>query len=319
VATVLFGVSGASAAGLNDPLVAVRLTPLSAAPTAILRPGAVNRTSVDLDATYAVNLAVRYGDRGIRMNAGITISNTSGGPIDRVELNTVAARLGAMTMDRVSVNNRIVRATVSDQTILVPLGGILDPGASVDIRVIFHATLRTTTAGSDWLFTRSGGVIDLYRVVPWVSLRHPFGRVNQGDPFVTANSRRVDLVLITDRPMVAAVNARRLSVSADGKTQTFTTANVRDIPMTLSPDYRGQSLDARLDRDPRLHAAGRSAGSPDGRGAPVAPARGGATGAVSVAAIHRRRDARRLPDGGARRDLDSACRRAGEPALHRCP
>jgi hypothetical protein len=203
-----------------------------------IRPDSVTRMTLDLDATYDVNLAVRYGDRAVRLDSIATITNVSGGAIDRIELNTVAAKLGAMSLDRVSVDNRLVTATVSDQTIVVPLGGLLQPGATTRVRVIYHATLRTGTAGSDWFFTRANGVIDLYRAIPWVSLRHPFGRPNQGDPFVTPTSRQVTLTLRTDRPMTAALNAMRTSVSADGRIQGFRAQNVRDLPIALSPDFR---------------------------------------------------------------------------------
>jgi hypothetical protein len=230
--------SGADRLPERNGVEATTSAALAPSTPAALTAGSVNRTSVNLDATYAVNLAVRYADRAIRMKSDATITNTSGEAIDRIEFNTIAARLGAMRLDRVKVGSKVVNATVSDQTIVVPLGGILEPGATTQVEIIFHATLRATTGGSDWLFTRAGGVIDLYRVVPWVSLRHPFGRPNQGDPFVTPTAQRVDLVLITDRPMTVAINARRLSVSADGRTQTFTAANVRDIPMNLAPDFR---------------------------------------------------------------------------------
>jgi hypothetical protein len=210
--------------------------PLSAAAAGI-EPGTANATAVDLDATYDVDIAVRYGDRAVRLDSTATVTNTTRAPIDRLELNTVAARLGRMALDLVSVDGRRVAATVSDQTILVPLGGVLPPGATTSVRVIFHATLRPDTSGSDWFFSRAGGIIDLYRVVPWVSLRHPFGRSNHGDPFVTATSRRVTLKLTTDRPMTAAINARRTSISNGGRVQTFVAEKVRDIPLALSPSF----------------------------------------------------------------------------------
>lgn len=203
-----------------------------------ITPGSVNRTSVDLAATYAVDLAVRFSDGAVRMDSTATITNTSGGPIDRVELNTVAARLGGLRLYRVSVDNRVVKAAVTDQTIVVALGGVLAPGATTRVRVIFHATLRTTTGGSDWFLTRANGIVELYRAIPWVSLRRPFDRDNPGDPFVTPTALRVTLKLTTDRPMTVALNAERTSVSADGKVQTFVAENVRDLPLAMAPDFR---------------------------------------------------------------------------------
>ena len=87
-----------------------------------ITPGSVNRTSVNLTASYAVTLALRYGSRAFSVDSTATITNTSGGPIDRVELNTIAARLGGMTLRYVQVDGVNVARRVKDQTIIVPPG-----------------------------------------------------------------------------------------------------------------------------------------------------------------------------------------------------
>ncbi len=53
------------------------------------------------------------------------------------------------------------------------------------------ATLRSSLSGSNWLFTKANGIIDLYRWLPWVSRRIAFDRPNHGDPFETPSSRSV--------------------------------------------------------------------------------------------------------------------------------
>ena len=65
-----------------------------------------------------------WGTRKVSVDSTATIRNTSGAPIDRVELNTIAARLGAIRLD-VGDRRRASRSRrrVSDQTIVVPLGG----------------------------------------------------------------------------------------------------------------------------------------------------------------------------------------------------
>ncbi len=87
-----------------------------------ITPGSVNRTSVNLTASYAVTLALRYGSRAFSVDSTATITNTSGGSIDRVELNTIAARLGGMTLRYVQVDGVNVARRVKDQTIIVPPG-----------------------------------------------------------------------------------------------------------------------------------------------------------------------------------------------------
>ena len=80
----------------------------------------------NLTARYLVGLNLRFGRPLVPGQHGPTITNTSGGSIDRVEFNTIAARLGGMRLHVVEVEGRRARRRRSrDQTIVVPLGGVL--------------------------------------------------------------------------------------------------------------------------------------------------------------------------------------------------
>jgi hypothetical protein len=129
-----------------------------------------------------------------------------------------------------------VTATIDDQTIVVPLGGVLAAGASTRVRIVYAATLRSTLIGSNWLFTRTNGVLEAYRWIPWVSRRTPFNRPNHGDPFVTPVSPRVRVAITSDRTLVYATPGSR--IAASGFRQTFEATNVRDFAFTAAPDYR---------------------------------------------------------------------------------
>ena len=146
-----------------------------------------------------------------------------------------------MTLGGVTVDGTTVGATVSDQTIVVPLGGILPVDGSVAVRVRYHATLRSSLTGSNWLFTRVNGVADLYRWLPWVSRSLAFDRPNHGDPFETPMSRSVRVRVVTSRKLVLATSGDRVSVSADGLSQTFAATNVRDFTVTAATDYLTKS------------------------------------------------------------------------------
>jgi len=198
-------------------------------------PGAVNRTSIRLVATYDVNATVHYGDRRVSAVSVMRVRNASGGPIDRLELNTVTARIGGLRLGSVTVDGRAVSPSISDQTILVPLGGILPDEATASVRIAFRATLRSDLAGSNWLFTRTNGVIDANRWLPWVSLRRPFTRPNHGEPFYTASSPYVRFRVTTDRSLSFATAGIR--TAASGLTQTFEAHDVRDFNFAASPFY----------------------------------------------------------------------------------
>ena len=217
------------------PTASATITPAVAVATGIV-PGSVNRTSLNLTATYNVGLRLNFGTRSFRADTTISIVNDSGGPIDRLELNTIAARLGGMHLTAVTVDGTAVAATVDDQTIIVPLGGILAAGATTQVRVAYSSTLRSSLTGSNWLFTRTNGVLEAYRWIPWVSRRTPFNRPNHGDPFVTPVSPRVRVAITSDRTLVYATPGSRIALS--GLRQTFEATNVRDFAFTAAPDYK---------------------------------------------------------------------------------
>jgi hypothetical protein len=207
---------------------------------AALDPGSVNRTSLDLRVAYDVSLGLRYDSRSFTVDTLMTIENTSGGPIDRLELNTIAARLGGLQVRAASVAGKAVKVTVDDQTLVMPLGGVLRDGGLVQARLIFRSTLRSSVAGPNWMFTRANGIVDAYRWLPWVSRRLAFDRPNIGDPWITPVSPHVRVKITTDRPLVIATSGER--VAASGLTQTFEAENVRDFSITASPDYRSGSV-----------------------------------------------------------------------------
>jgi len=203
--------------------------------TSAIVPGSVDRTSIDLVATYDAAVNLWFDARRLRVDESIRVTNRSGAGLDRVELNTIAAPLGNMRLGQTDVDGEVVAARVADQTIVVPLGGVLPDGAAATLRVRYQATIPATLAGSSWMFTRVGDIVQASRWLPWVGLRHPFGRPNHGDPFFTALSPSVRVRITTDRRLVIATPGRRTAV--DGLTQTFEAQNVRDFHIVASPSF----------------------------------------------------------------------------------
>jgi hypothetical protein len=201
-----------------------------------LRPGSINVTTMAITATYNVRASLNFGTRAFKASTTIQLRNDSGHDIDRLELNTIATRLGGMKLASVTSAGKAVAATVHDQTIHVPLGGILGSGQSVTVTVAYSATLRSSVTGSNWLFTRANGIADVHRWIPWISRDVPFDRPNHGDPFVTPTSPHVRVAITTDRRLGIASTGDAVAVS--GLTTTFEATNVRDFAFTAAPDYR---------------------------------------------------------------------------------
>ena len=216
-------------------------------PATGLVPGSIGRTSLDLSATYDVNAAISVGSGKVDVSTTIVVRNLGKKSIDRLELNTVVARLGRLRITHATVDGERAKVRIDDQTLRVPLGGLLEPGATTTVHVSYRAKLRTGLTGSDWLFTRAGGTIAMYRWIPWVSRAVPFDRPNQGDPFVSVSSPEVSVELITDVPLVLAAPAVEVAefAAGTGKAWAFTVRDVRDVALVLAPDFvaRQQKVD----------------------------------------------------------------------------
>ena len=198
--------------------------------------GSVDRTSVDLAATYDADVHLGFDDRSLAVDVTIAVTNRSGDGIDRIELNTITAKLGDLRLRQVEIDGKPADASVLGQSIVVPLGGVLPDGAVTTLRVRLGAHLRSNLDGSNWMFTRTGGILQASRWLPWVGLQRPFDRPNHGDPFFTALSPHVRVRITSDRRLVIATPGAR--IAADGLTQTFEAENVRDFHIVASPSFR---------------------------------------------------------------------------------
>ena len=227
-------IATADTGGTDPPSSAPAESPIATPP-----PGAMEASTLDLSATYAVNAAIDVRSGDLDVSTVIQVANVSGGAIDHLQLNTIAARLGGLRIVEATVEEVPVQVRIDDQTLFVPLGRELEAGDTTSIRIGYRATLQEGTAGSDWMFTRSNGTIALYRWIPWVSRAVPFSRPNHGDPFVTVTSPLVDVELITDRPMILAAPSAHVQefAAGAGSAWAFTVENVRDVSIVLAPDF----------------------------------------------------------------------------------
>lgn len=209
-------------------------------PTTAIVPGVVDRSSLDVSATYRVNASITVKSGAVDVATRIVATNTSGEGIDRLELNTIAARLGGMRIVSATVDDVPVEVSIKDQTLLVPLGGILPDGDTATISIEYQATLTKDTSGGGWMFTRSGGTLALYRWIPWISKAQPFNRPNSGEPFVTASSPQVDVEILSDAPMVLAAPVATVDsyAAGAGSDWSFKAQNVRDVSVVLAPAFR---------------------------------------------------------------------------------
>lgn len=205
---------------------------------AALLPGATvsAATSYDLEARYDVDVHLDWDTRWVDVRTTIDLVNRSGRAIDRLELNTVAAKLGNLKNLRARADGATVGASVIGQTIKVPLGRSLAAGDSATVFVGFKARLATKAGGRAYFFAKLNGVAQLYRFIPWLSRRIPFGSSNHGEPFVTPVSPRVEVTVSADRKLVWATSGRRTRKISDKKF-VYLAKNVRDFNIAASPSW----------------------------------------------------------------------------------
>ena len=246
LASVLAAVvlAGAGAVGSTSPVDAA---------SAIV-PGSVDRTSLDVEARYDVRVRLRLRTGSMSVVERIAITNRSGARIDRLELNTVLAKIGGLQIRAATVDGNPVEPRVAGQTVHLPLGGLLEDGASADIRLSFTARAGSRVDTSRWLFSRAGGTWAAYRWLPWVSRARRFARPNHGDPFITASSPFVRVSITTDLPARIATNGWR--VARDGTTQVFEAVDARDLTFVVDGRLRTVKADAG---DTRLIVMARTA------------------------------------------------------------
>ena len=190
-----------------------------------------------LSAEYDATVRLDYGTRSFRVSSTMTITNTSGKAIDRLELNTIAARLGRMTRDARPVR-RQARRGHGRRTRRSPSrsAGSSSPAPGSSSGSITGRRLRSDLAGSNWLFTRVNGILQAHRWLPWISRTTAFTRPNHGDPFVTPVSPRVRVTIVSDRVIRWATTGEQ--VGGSGTTKIFEARNVRDFAIAGAPDYR---------------------------------------------------------------------------------
>ncbi len=223
-------------------LLALTLLALLVPPTAVSA-----ASSYELEARYDVDLHLDWDTRRVSVKTTIDLRNSSGGPIDRLELNTAAAQLGDLRNLRAKVDGAKAAASVRGQTIRLPLGFVLAEGDSAVVKVDYRARLGTTAVRRGYFFARLGGVAQIYRFIPWLSRKIPFGSSGHGEPFLTPVSPRVEVTVSSDRRLQWATSGRRVA-RLGPRSARYVARNVRDFNLAASPGWRtarGTSKDGR--------------------------------------------------------------------------
>jgi hypothetical protein len=205
----------------------------------------VDVSSLGLSATYEVSATFGWNDRHVSVDTTAVVTGSRPWTTSRLAFNLSTLRTGRARLTEVSVDGQPVEADVVDQTVVVPLPTLLEPGGQKVVRMVYSGRVNgSPRANSDeWGFARTGELLTAYRWIPWLSRTTRFDRPSVGDPFVTASSPRVRVALTIDRDLVLATSGELQAES--GTTRTFEARDVRDFNLSASPSYRSATRRVR--------------------------------------------------------------------------
>ena len=227
-------------------------------------PGSVGRSSIALEATYDAYLKIYWGSGLLWVDSTATIRNTSGGAIDRVELNTIAdpPRQHAISSRSRSTARRCRPRSATRRSSCRSAASCRSV-ASTQVRVRYAARAADEPDRLE-LAVHQGQRHP--RPVPLAALGQPPDRRSTGRTTATRSRRRparsVKVRIVTSQRLVLATTGDRTGVSADGLVQTF-----RRQRRARLHGHRGHRLP-----DPVARSSGRRpSGSGTGRAPPARP------------------------------------------------
>ncbi len=222
---------------------AVLLFGLAGSPPAAAPVDAASVNSLRLRATYDVTASFSWATRAVSVHTVAHVTNPTASSVSTVAFNLATLRTGAAQVGVVTVRGTPVSEWTSGQTVLVPFSPALPVGGSADVVINYNATLRSSSSGYQWEFTRLKGVMTAYRWIPWLSRTLRFSNPGGGEATETPSSSYVHVAITTDQPLVIASSGERLP--GNGLTQVFEARNVRDFNFSAARDYHTASRTTR--------------------------------------------------------------------------
>lgn len=209
--------------------------PLSAAAAEV---ALVDQATMRLTTSYLLRATMRYANGTISAKERITITNTSGEPISKVNLSVLPKAFGELTaIGSYSVGNAPTTARWTNNANLeLQLGRNLADGETAVIRLTFR--VRATGAIGTSLegrLAKANGIMQISHWFPIISDGH--GMRYPGDSQFTRTAKKIRLELRTDATSVKIAAPGRV-VSSSGRDHVFELANARDFAFAASPNFR---------------------------------------------------------------------------------
>ena len=183
---------------------------------------------------YSFDVNLDYAAATLSVGQVTRVRNQTGEPLDRVVFQVMPATLGAFDLVTASVQGQSVVPTVDGSLLELALPSSLAPGAELDLELSY----RLRVPRGPGRISAGGHALALGNWFPTLAPhrgeweRHQYTEI--GDAFVTEVAD-FDLRLTTSVPLVLAAGGE--VVEADGTRFHVQAAGIRDLALSLSPDY----------------------------------------------------------------------------------
>ena len=198
----------------------------------------VDRATMRLQASYLLRASLVYSTGTITVKERISIKNTSGSAISKLNLSVMPRAFGELvSIGGYRVDDQPVSAAWTNNANLeLQLGRNLASGSSAVVRLAF--TVRASSAVGTSLqgrLSKANGIMQVSHWFPILSDGHPARY--PGDSQNTRAAAKIRLELTTDSVSVK-IAAPGVRVSSSGRSHVYEMTNTRDFAFGASPNYR---------------------------------------------------------------------------------
>jgi hypothetical protein len=211
---------------------------LATIPTPTTAASLVNKATMFLQTTYLLRSTLSYTNGTITTAETISVRNTSGGTISKLNLSVMPKAFGELTsIGGYTVDGREVGAAWSNNSNLVlQLGRNVADGQTVEVKLSFKVRASSIIGTSlEGRLSKANGIMQVSHWFPIISSGH--GMRYPGDSQFTRVASRIRLELTTDSSSVKIAAPGRV-VLRDGRRHIYELVNARDFAFGASPTYK---------------------------------------------------------------------------------
>ncbi len=220
------------------PALIIATIGLALLPGAALGATLVDRATMRLQTSYHLKASLTYATGTIVVNERITIKNTSGSTISKLNLSVMPRAFGELvSIGSFRVDDVAVTAKWTNNSNLeLQLGRNLANGSSAVVRLAF--TVRASSVVGTSLqgrFSKANGIMQVSHWFPIISDGHAARYPGDSQYTRTAAKIRLELTTDADAVRIAAPGTR---ISSSGRSHVYEMANTRDYAFGASPNYK---------------------------------------------------------------------------------